>query len=69
MTNTVMHPLIREKISLGCLEINFSDLKYLEYWKQLLIYVTFIFNFTICLIFIREIYFSFNCFLYFIVIV
>ena len=55
-------PAYVEKVSLGCLEINYSDLKYSEYWNLSLIFVTFIsFNFTICLIYLR-IYFSFNIF-------
>ena len=48
-------PAYLEKVSLGCLEINYSDLKYSEYWNSSLIFDTFIsFNFTICLIFTCE---------------
>ena len=52
-------PAYLEKISLGCLEINYADLKYSEYWNNSITYhaffATFIsFDFTICLIFTCE---------------
>ena len=62
VTNTVMYPLIRKKSHFGCLQINYSDLKYSE--SELITYFCSIYH--LILLYLR-VYFSLNRFPYSIV--